>query len=477
MDPKAAVEFAVEYGRKLGARYCEARYQRDVKVSVILKNGEPEPPSYSRESGLGIRAVVDGGLAFTSTNILEKEEVEKAVAQAVKAARAASQAVRKWVEFSEEDFERANYTVEFMVNPVEVELEEQLRLLKHFDQLAISSLKEAKLPGRLISYDGWWTEKIYMNSDGAYVESWIPRVSIFLFLTAFHPEKGTAQRFFQLGEAGGWERINAWKLDEQVQSETKALEKALMEGVKVEDGIYDVILGSEVVGLLCHEASGHPQEADRILGREAAQAGESYLKPEMLGRKIGSEHVTIIDDPTLPHSYGYYLYDDEGVKARPRYLIKEGIINELLHNRQTASIFKVKSNAAARASAYDREPIVRMSNTYFKPGDWSLEELLQETKRAIWIKSFEEWNIDDIRWNNRYVGLEAYLVENGEPTKTLRDPVLEATTEKIFTSVDAVARELEFQAATCGKGDPMQGVPVWTGGPPIRLRNIRVFSR
>ncbi len=477
MDPREAVEFAIEYGRRLGARYCEARYQRDVKVSVILKNGEPEPPSYSRESGLGIRAVVDGGMAFTSTNILEREEIERAVAQAVKAARAASRAVKKWVEFSEEGFEKANYTVEFMKSPVEVELEELLKLLKHFDEVAVSSFKEAKLPGRLISYDGWWTEKTYMNSDGAYVESWIPRVSILFFLTALHPERGTAQRYFQLGEAGGLERIGAWKLDEQVQNEARALERALLEGAKIEDGIYDVILGSEVVGLLCHEASGHPQEADRILGREAAQAGESYLKPEMFGRKIGSEHVTVIDDPTLPHSYGYYLYDDEGVKARPRYLIKEGVINELLHNRQTASVFKVKSNAAARASAYDREPIVRMSNTYLKPGDWSLDEMLQETRRAIWIKSFEEWNIDDIRWNNRYVGLEAYLVEGGEVKKVLRDPVLEATTEKIFSSVDAVARELGFWAATCGKGDPMQGVPVWTGGPPIRLREMRIFFR
>jgi TldD protein len=55
----------------------------------------------------------------------------------------------------------------------------------------------------------------------------------------------------------------------------------------------DVILGSEVVGLICHESSGHPSEADRILGREGAQAGESYITLDKIGTRIGSEHVTI----------------------------------------------------------------------------------------------------------------------------------------------------------------------------------------
>jgi len=235
-----------------------------------------------------------------------------------------------------------------------------------------------------------------------------------------------------------------------------------------------MILGSEVTGIICHESCGHPQEADRILGREAAQAGESYIKPGMLGQRIGSEHVTVIDDPTLPNSYGFYQYDDEGVKAHPRTLIKEGIITELLHNRETAAELQVSSNAASRSSAYDREPIIRMANTYMKPEDHSLEELVEGVGYGVYMKSFMEWNIDDRRYNQRYVGLESYLIENGEISTPIRNPVLEITTPGLYGSVDAVGKELEFSAATCGKGDPMQGAPVWTGGPPIRVRKIRL---
>jgi TldD protein len=233
-------------------------------------------------------------------------------------------------------------------------------------------------------------------------------------------------------------------------------------------------VGSEVVALIVHESCGHPSEADRILGREAAQAGKSFIKPSMLGQRIGNEYATVIDDPTIPGSYGFYLYDDEGVAARARYLYKEGAINEFLHNRATAKTFGVESNAAARTMDYASEPIVRMANTYLKPGDHRFEELLEDIKLGVYMKSYMEWNIDDERWSQRYVGLEAYIIENGELTKPVRNPVLEITTKAFYSNIDAVGKELRFYAGTCGKGEPSQGVPVWFGGPDVRLRSARL---
>jgi len=59
----------------------------------------------------------------------------------------------------------------------------------------------------------------------------------------------------------------------------------------------------------------------------------------------------------------------------------------------------------------------------------------------------------------------------------VKDPILEITTPKLYGSLDARGNDLKFMGATCGKGDPMQGIPVWTGGPHVRLRNIRVAAR
>jgi TldD protein len=108
------------------------------------------------------------------------------------------------------------------------------------------------------------------------------------------------------------------------------------------------------------------------------------------------------------------------------------------------------------------------------PGSYTHEELVEDIQEGVFIKTFMEWNIDDRRYNQRYVGLEAYLIENGEVTSPVRSPILEITTPGLYGSVDAVGKEVEFEAASCGKGEPSQGAPVWHGGPSIRLRHVRL---
>ena len=56
----------------------------------------------------------------------------------------------------------------------------------------------------------------------------------------------------------------------------------------------------------------------------------------------------------------------------------------------------------------------------------------------------------------------------------IRRPVLELTTPAFHGAVDAAGKSIERFSATCGKGDPMQGMPVDTGGPHLRLRGLRL---
>ncbi len=296
-------------------------------------------------------------------------------------------------------------------------------------------------------------------------------------LTGHEKGRGTEQEIIEKGEGRGWEAVEEWKLIDHARERAKTLGKILKTAGKAPRGKLDMVLGNQVVGLIVHESVGHPYEADRIFGREAAQAGESFITRDMVGRRIGSEVVTVVDDPTLKNSYGYYLYDDEGVPARRRFLMKEGVINEFLHNRETAAEMGVSSNAAARSSAFNREPIIRMANTFMLPGDQAFDELVEGVQLGVYMKTFGEWNIDDRRYNMRFVGRECYLIKKGELKGMIRRPILEVTTPGFYGSVDALDKSLTFEGATCGKGDPAQGMPVWHGGPNARLRGVGLGGR
>ncbi|HIJ08137.1 TPA: TldD/PmbA family protein, partial [Candidatus Bathyarchaeota archaeon] len=330
--------------------------------------------------------------------------------------------------------------------------------------------------GRMFQSGTSLTEKYFVNTEGTVISSYVPRVSAFAFLTVVENGK-SEQAPKQFGYAGGWEALEAWRLTERLVNEAKMLRSVIREAESVTPGKMDLVCGSEVTGIAAHESCGHPMEADRILGREMSQAGMSFIFPKglfWLGTKIGSSEVNIIDDPTVKSSYGYYEYDDEGIKARPRYLYKNGVINEFLQNRETAAKMGARANGSSRSTNFDREAIVRMANTFVQPGDYDEEEIFKDVRHGVYMKSFTEWNIDDKRFNQRYVGREAFLIENGELKKRISRPVIETTTPIFWSAVDAVSKKVEYTSATCGKGDPIQGIPVYTGGPMIRLRGVYV---
>ncbi len=476
------VSFAMDQAQRRGCEYAEARYQRTSGLSCLARNGVPEPAEMVEAEGIGVRLIYDGALAFGATNQTSNENVSDLVETIVRNAKVAASVIKDKIHFSIEDTHVEKWGTEEKKKVENVSVESVISLLKDVDKTIAKPISDVSFPNRMVFAGHDVEEKVYVNTDGSRLESRVPRVYFASILTALYEGKPTTASvppgFSSLGGSGGWEIIEQLDLTNFVpKTATEITNGIKAKGKPPVSETLDVILGPNVAGLTSHESCGHPGEADRILGREGAQAGESFLKADSLGMEIGSSEAYVSDDPTIPHSMGFYLYDDEGVRARKRQLITAGKFTEFLQNRASAYYFGIKSNGSSRAVQFDREPIIRMGNTYIEPGDWTFEEMLKEVKRGVYIKSFMEWNIDDKRLNQRYVGLEAYMIENGTLKDTIKDPVFEITTPKYWGSIDARARDLEYTCGTCGKGDPMQGAPVFFGAPHIRLRNVRVGSR
>ena len=441
------------------ADYGEVRVEITKESTIVLANGIVEAAEFLEKKGIGIRILKNGVMNFSSTNVLDKKNIKEMinVSKIV--------CVGKKIGLGKEKMENAKWEVKQKLSFPS--FEEKIEYLKQLDNLVKDTTHL-----RFFILNDSLTEKLIINNEGLCISSKIPRISLYYLITVRNGR--TEQMNREFGNTGGWECVHEWEVGEKLQWDSMILKKLIKEGKKPPKGKIDFVLAPYITGLIAHESCGHPFEADRILGREAAQAGKSFVKENMRGERIGNEEVNIIDDPTLHKSYGFYAYDDEGVKAKKRYLIKEGFINEFLHNRETAFLMGEKSNASARASSYDREPIVRMANTYIAPGDFSLEELIEDVKKGIYMVTFMEWNIDDKRYQQKYVGEESYLIENGETTSLLLHPSLEITTPKFYSSIDAVGKDFILYPGTCGKGDPMQGIPVGMGGASVRLRNIEV---
>ncbi len=466
-------EFAVNHALKLGAKYADARLEETSKNEFILKNGVPQMAGFDCVQGIGIRVNAGGCFGFACTNETEKEKIKEVVRKAFKLTSAACR-IADSTAMSDEPVQAADYEVKQKVSLEDLSPADKLDVLFEIEK-AIASTK-VDVSGRFFSMSDFYTEKYFFSSEGAKIISKIPRVDFWHFITISDSGK-TSQRYWQYGDAGGFEKITGRNFPELLKNEVLKMDENMRKGIKPPKEKIDVVVGPEVTGIMVHESVGHPYEADRILGREAAQAGETFIKQDMLGTRIGSSAVNIFDDPTIEGSFGYYLYDDDGVKAGKRHLIKSGIINGFLHNRSTAAAMGTKSNGAARATGFDREAIVRMANTYVGEGGFTEEELIEGVKNGIFMKNFTEWNIDDKRLNAKYTGAECYMITDGKLMEPVLAPVIEISTPALWSAIDATAKNTEYHSGTCGKAEPMQAIPVWFGGPSMRIRNVRLGNR
>ncbi len=466
--------YIVSYGGTVDAEYLDVRVVEHFDMRISVNNGRPVSIERGHDIGLGVRVFNKGVQAIASLNNPSKSLADDLVISLINRVKRLL-SLKGIDKFSLHDV--PSEEVEYEVGeekPFMDYYEEVLEVLKDVDK-SIRDSEKIELVNRSFMVFYTLERKLFLSSDQVSINSSIPRIIFFGSIVG--KNGGFATKNILLGSAEGAEFINYDFLVEEVSKRVLAMEKVLTEAKAVPTDKYDIIVGPEITGIIAHEAVGHPFEFDRVMGMEGAQAGESYLSKDSIGRRIGSSEVTVVDNPQYKVSYGYYKYDDDGIEAGNRILIKDGVVNSFLTNRFSASRFGLESNGSSRASTYKDEPIVRMGITYFQEGHMSLEELIEEVGRGILIRDFTEWNIDDRRINQRYTGFEAYLISNGRLGPPVKYPVIESTTMEILSNIVGRSNKVELFPGFCGKGDPMQVMPVSMGGPYLLIKDIPISSR
>jgi len=224
--------------------------------------------------------------------------------------------------------------------------------------------------------------------------------------------------------------------------------------------------------LLVHEVVGHPSELDRALKYETAYAGRSWflnnLQENQLGKQIASPLLSAFSDP-LMEGYGSFQYDHDGTPARRAYIIRHGVLEEFLNNRQTAAIMGVAPNGSARATEANLVPLIRMTNTVFAPGDRDPQEIIREVDSGYYIAGHRTPSIAESRENFRITAVKVYEIRNGQLGQLYRDGGITADSQDYFQSIDAVGNDFRVNPIpNCGKGQPMQAKRMSNGGPTMR---------
>ena len=232
-------------------------------------------------------------------------------------------------------------------------------------------------------------------------------------------------------------------------------------------GEQTVVLGPGWPGILLHEAIGHGLEGD--FNRK--QTSAFY---DLVGKKVASDQVTIVDDGTIPERRGSLTIDDEGTPSQNTTLIENGILKGFMQDRLNARLMNKDSTGNGRRQSYSHIPMPRMTNTYMLSGKYDHDELIKSTKKGIYATQFSGGQVDITSGKFVFSASEAYEITNGKIGKPLKGATLIGNGPEILKEVTMVGNNLKLDngIGTCGKEGQM--VPVGVGQPSLKIKKLTV---
>ncbi|MEA2640059.1 MAG: TldD protein [Chloroflexota bacterium] len=469
------VERALNVAQLHGAAYADVRVEEHHVQSVSTKNGMVDALLDEESQGFGVRALADGAWGFAASAVLTMAEIERVAEMAVAIARASSLAKRTDVDLAPVTVEHGSYRTPVQIDPFSISLESKIALLLQADAAMRA------VPGLAIaegSLQCLRSVKTFASTAGSYLEQEIVETGAGIVATAVGDgevqQRSYPNSFGRHQGTAGWEIVETMDL---VANAPRIAEQAmaLLSAPECEPDVTTVIIDPTQVALQVHESCGHAVELDRVLGMEAAYAGTSFLTPDRLGMRYGSEHVNVVADATVAQGLGTFGWDDEGVPAAVTPLIRSGEFVDYLTSRETASRFGKPSNGTMRAESWSRLPLIRMTNINLLPGPWRFENLIADTDRGLYVETNRSWSIDDRRLNFQFGTEIAWEIVGGKLGRMVRNPSYAGITPEFWNSCDAICSEWQMWGVTnCGKGQPSQSMHVGHGAAAARFRNVRV---
>ncbi len=439
--------------------WVELRFHDRQSRGVLASDGRIESASTKRHTGVGVRVLSDGAWGFASTSELTLPALQRAVAAAQEAARAAAKARHEKVpDLAAVTFNNGRFDVDARGPLSETTFEEKIALVRRAEAAARGG--HSRIQSASSSYRELVDEKFIVTSDGArvHLRDQKPEFRV----SAVAAMEGELMTHTEAeGHTGGMGDLFARRSwEEMVEDATKTATDLLRAGY-IEGGRKKVILAPDVVGLLVHEAIGHTVEADFVLAGSAAQG--------KIGERVASDLVTLRDSGFSEFEAGaggVVLVDDEGVPAQKTTIIEDGILKSYLHNRETAAKFGVEPTGNARAFEHDNEPLIRMRNTYIEPGTSSLDEMIGETDDGYLLAGAKNGQADS-NAEFMFATARVYPIKNGKLGPLHRSTTITGDAFDVLGSVDKVGDDFQWDLGSgfCGKGQPAK---VDAGGPHLR---------
>ena len=238
----------------------------------------------------------------------------------------------------------------------------------------------------------------------------------------------------------------------------------LLSAEKIVPGEYEIVVDPGVAGLIAHEAFGHGVEMDMFVKERA-------LGAEYIGKRVGSDLVTMHEGAKCAESVTAYAFDDEGTLAGDVTEIDRGILRAGICDALSALRLGTSATGNGKRESYSHKAYTRMTNTLFDSGDSTLEEMISSIKDGFLLRGSESGMEDPKHWGIQCIVSRGYEIKDGKLTGKVVSPiVMTGYVPDLLGSISmASADRGVFGNGMCGKGHK-EWVKVADGGPYLKMK-------
>ncbi|MGL4570241.1 MAG: TldD/PmbA family protein [Clostridium sp.] len=416
-----------------GLKEFEIYFSDKESLSINIYKEEVEKYNLTKSSGVSFRAMVDGKMGYSYTEIVDEDSIPILISNVIQSAKS--------IEDEDIQFIYEGDKTYGDVNNYHKELEniDPQKLI----ELALQMEKECKsISDKVSNFIGCGISYVnlkygIMNSKGLDLSDKTNLLSA--YVVPVLDIDGKKYDGFGYGVAKKVSDLNPTKIAKQAIEE--AMEKV---GSKIApSNKYKTIIRNEaMVSLL--------QSFWSIFDGDSAQKGISLLKDKE-GEMIASTKVTIIDNPLMKDGLASVAFDDEGVATFKKDIVKEGELKTLLHNLKTANKANIKTTGSGFKASYASPVGVGPTNFYIEKGSKDFDELVKEVNNGVIISEFSGLHSGANSITGDFsLAAKGFMIEEGKKSYPIEQITVAGNFFTLLKDIEEVCNDIKFPMSSFG---------------------------
>lgn len=426
MDKRTA-EKIVSMALDMKADAAEVFLRSRSSTTVEVKEQRVDAFESADDAGAGLRVLDRGRLGFAFTTDLSENALRHLALTAV----ANAQSTEPDPFFSVPSAPSADYAAVAIYDPniVNLTAREKIERVMALEREAVAVDPRIKRIRKAAS--GFSTaETIILNSRGAEVSYLSTACSASIQVVA--EDKGESQAGSDFEMNRFYRKIGFEKVGRTAAR--RALD--LLGARRIASLKAPVVLDAEVAqDFLSMMASG--------FSAENVQKKRSLLMGK-LDQEIASSILTIHDDGLLEGGLGTAPSDDEAVPLKKKKVVDNGKLVLFLHNTYTAGKDKTDSTGNGMRAGFKGVPGVGVTNMYVEPGTCSLEELIQQAGKGLFVTEVMGMHTANAVSGDFSVGATGFWIEDGMKAYPVREITIAGNILDLMKNVEVVGCDLRF---------------------------------